>query len=93
MKLKSQLSVGKIAEGAVTVGRGGAANSVVVDDVFVVTQAVAPALGIPVAQVRSAGDVECNVEVLVEDLLVLPGAIVLGVVTHAAMRLGQVLHP
>ena len=92
MNLKSQLCIGIIAEGAVTVGRGGAANSVVVPDVLQVTRAAAPPLGIPVVQVRGAGDVGSSVEILVEDFFVLPGALVLGVVTHAAVRLGQVLH-
>ena len=93
MKLKSQLFIGIIAEGAVTVGRGRAANSVVVPDVLQVTWAAAPPLSIPIVQVRSTGDVGSYVEILVEDFFVLPGALVLGVVTHAAVRLGQVLHP
>ena len=99
MKLKSQLFIGVIAEGAVTLVtpviyfRGGAANSVVVPDVLQVTRAAAPPLGIPVVQVRGAGDVGSSVEILVEDFFVLPGALVLGVVTHAAVRLGQLLHP
>ena len=54
--MKSQSSIiGVIAEGAVTVGRGGAANSVVVPDVLQVKWAVAPPLGIPVVMVRGGG--------------------------------------
>ena len=91
--MKSQLCIGIIAEGAVTVGRGRAANSVVVPDVLQVTWAAPPPLGISIVQVRSTGNVGSYVEILVEDFFVLPGALVLGVVTHAAVRLGQNFQP